>query len=116
MAWQIPWIGRRILVFLPDTLLKKGKKLIDVYMNDFKKIFNYYPKSVGSWFIDAYSLNYMYQKYHIVASSNCKDQYGTDGYTLWGGYWNQAYYPSKINSYMHAQNEKNQILFLFSEC
>jgi hypothetical protein len=34
---------------------------------------------------------------------------GTDGYTLWGGYWNQAYYPSKINSYMPAQNEENQI-------
>jgi hypothetical protein len=51
----------------------------------------------------------MYRKYHIVASANCKDQYGTDGYTLWGGYWNQAYYPSKINSYMPAQNEQNQI-------
>src|SRR5690606_36228927 len=43
------------------------------------------------------------------ASSNCKDQVGTDGYTLWGGYWNQAYYPSKINSYMPAQNAKNQL-------
>jgi hypothetical protein len=28
---------------------------------------------------------------------------------LWGGYWNQAYYPSKINAYMPAQNESNQI-------
>ncbi|HKG05033.1 MAG TPA: hypothetical protein VKB19_01175, partial [Pedobacter sp.] len=44
-----------------------------------------------------------------VASANCKDQVGTDGYTLWGGYWNQAYYPSRINSYMPAQNEKNQL-------
>jgi len=78
-------------------------------MNDFKDIFGYYPKSVGSWFIDAHTLNYLYEKYHIVASCNCKDQYGTDGYTLWGGYWNQAYYPSKINSYMPAQHEKNQI-------
>jgi len=51
----------------------------------------------------------MYEKYNIVASCNCKDQSGTDGYTLWGGYWNQAYYPSKINSYMPAQNEENQL-------
>ena len=29
---------------------------------------------------------------------------GTDGYTLWGGYWNQAYYPSRLNSYMPAQH------------
>ena len=84
------------------------EKIIDVYMTDFKKVFGYYPKSVASWFIDAHSLNYMYKKYKIVASANCKDQYGTDGYTLWGGYWNQAYYPSKINSYMPAQNAKNQ--------
>lgn len=87
---------------------KEREKIIDVYMTDFKKVFGYYPKSVASWFIDAHSLNYMYRKYKIVASANCKDQYGTDGYTLWGGYWNQAYYPSKLNSYMPAQNRKNQ--------
>jgi hypothetical protein len=84
-------------------------KLVDIYFEDFKTIFGYYPKSVGSWFIDEVSLNYMYEKYGIVASSNCRDQIGTDGYTLWGGYWNQAYYPSKFNSYMPAQNIKNQI-------
>jgi hypothetical protein len=78
-------------------------------MEDFRKIFGYYPKSVGSWFIDAHTLNYLYQKYGIIASCNCKDQVGTDGYTLWGGYWNQAYYPSKRNAYMPAQNESNQI-------
>lgn len=74
-----------------------------------KKIFGYYPKSVASWFIDTHTLNYLSEKYKIVASANCKDQYGTDGYTLWGGYWNQAYYPSKLNSYMPAQNKENQI-------
>jgi hypothetical protein len=111
LKWRgrYPWDWRANIGFSTGYTPKEREKLIDVYMADFKKIFGYYPKSVGSWFIDSYSLNYMYQKYHIVASSNCKDQYGTDGYTLWGGYWNQAYYPSKINSYMPAQNEKNQI-------
>ena len=88
---------------------KEREKLVDVYMEDFKQIFGYYPKSVGSWFIDAHTLNYMYEKYNIVASCNCKDQIGTDGYSMWGGYWNQAYYPSKKNAYMPAQNEENQI-------
>src|SRR5436190_16008261 len=78
-------------------------------MNDFKKIFGYYPKSVGSWFIDAHTLNYLYQKYKIVASCNCKDQWGTDGYTLWGGYWNQAYYPSRRNMFIPAQHAAEQI-------
>jgi hypothetical protein len=111
LKWRgrYPWDWRANIGFSTGYTPKEREKLIDVYMAGFKKIFGYYPRSVGSWFIDSYSLNYMYQKYHIVASSNCKDQYGTDGYTLWGGYWNQAYYPSKINSYMPAQHAANQI-------
>ncbi|MCA9240579.1 MAG: hypothetical protein KDA37_10280, partial [Planctomycetales bacterium] len=45
----------------------------------------------------------------VIASANCKDQVGTDGYTLWGGYWNQAYYPSRLNAYMPAQSAERQI-------
>lgn len=78
-------------------------------MEKFKEIFGNYPKSIGSWYIDAHTLNYMYEKYGIIASCNCKDQIGTDGYTLWGGYWNQAYYPSKRNGYMPAQTQEGQI-------
>ncbi|WP_316843930.1 hypothetical protein [Pedobacter psychrodurus] len=85
------------------------EKIIDVYFADFKKIFGYYPKSVASWVIDAHSLNYMYDKYKIIASANCKDQVGTDGFTLWGGYWNQAYYPSRVNAYMPAQHAEKQL-------
>ena len=111
MVWRgrYPWDWHADVGFSTGYTPEEREKLVDVYMNDFRKIFGYYPKSVGSWFIDAHTLNYMYQKYGIVASCNCKDQVGTDGYTMWGGYWNQAYYPSKINSYMPAQNEKNQI-------
>jgi hypothetical protein len=110
LKWRgrYPWDWRADVGFSTGYTPEEREKLIDAYMKDFKNIFGYYPKSVGSWFIDAHSLNYMYGKYKIVASSNCKDQLGTDGYTLWGGYWNQAYYPSKINSYMPAQTEANQ--------
>jgi len=111
LKWRgrYPWDWRANIGFSTGYTPREREKLIDVYMADFKKIFGYYPKSIASWFIDAHSLSYMYQKYHIVASGNCKDQYGTDGYTLWGGYWNQAYYPSRINSYMPAQHQQNQI-------
>lgn len=111
----LPWRGRFPWDWHADVGFSTGytpverEKIVDVYMRDFKAIFGYYPKSVGSWFIDTHTLNYLYDNYKIVASSNCKDQYGTDGYTLWGGYWNQAYYPSRVNSYMPAQNEKNQL-------
>jgi hypothetical protein len=106
---RYPWDWRANIGFSTGYSPEEREKLADVYMNDFKFIFGYYPQSVGSWFIDAHTLQYLYQKYHITASCNCKDQYGTDGYTLWGGYWNQAYYPSKVNAYMPAQHDTAQI-------
>lgn len=111
MKWRgrYPWDWRANIGFSTGYAPAEREQLIDTYMHDFKKIFGYYPKSVASWFIDAHSLQYMYKKYRIVASANCKDQYGTDGYTLWGGYWNQAYYPSQVNAYMPAQHAEQQI-------
>jgi len=111
LKWRgnAPWDSRADVDFTTGYTPQEREKLVDVYMRDFKKIFGYYPKSVGSWFIDAHTLNYLYKKYGIVASCNCKDQIGTDGYTLWGGYWNQAYYPSLKNAYMPSQNAQNQI-------
>ena len=111
LPWRgrYPWDWHANIGFTTGYTPDEREKMADVYMNDFKNIFGYYPKSVASWFIDAHTLNYLYEKYHIIASANCKDQYGTDGYTLWGGYWNQAYYPSKVNSYMPAQHAGNQI-------
>lgn len=110
LKWRgrYPWDWHAHVGFSTGYSPKERELLADVYMQDFKKIFGYYPKSVASWFIDAHTLNYLYEKYKIVASANCKDQLGTDGYTLWGGYWNQAYYPSKINAYMPAQTRENQ--------
>lgn len=103
------WVSTANIAFTPGYTQPEREKLVDVYMAKFKEIYGKYPKSVGSWFIDSYTLEYMYNKYGIVASCNCKDQVGTDGYTLWGGYWNQAYYPSRINAYMPAQTEDGQI-------
>jgi len=103
------WVSHANIAFSTGYTPNERERLVDVYMEKFKEIYGYYPKSVGSWFIDAHTLSYMYEKYGIVASSNCKDQIGTDGYTLWGGYWNQAYYPSRYNAYMPAQTVENQI-------
>lgn len=111
LKWRgrYPWDWHADVGFSTGYTPEEREKIVDVYMADFKAIFGYYPRSVASWFIDAHTLNYMYDKYGIVASANCKDQYGTDGYTLWGGYWNQAYYPSRLNSYMPAQHAAQQL-------
>ena len=111
LKWRgrYPWDWHANVGFATGYTPKERETLVDVYMAKFKEIFGYYPKSVGSWFIDAHTLAYMHEKYGIVASCNCRDQYGTDGYTLWGGYWNQAYYPSRVNAYMPAQTKSGQI-------
>lgn len=111
LSWRgrYPWDWHANVGFVSGYTPTEREKLVDVYMADFREIFGHYPNSMASWFIDAQSLAYMHEKYGIVASANCKDQVGTDGYTLWGGYWNQAYYPSKVNAYMPAQTEAGQI-------
>ena len=103
------WDSTANVGFSPGYTPDERRKLVDVYMADFKAIFGQYPRTVGSWFIDEVTLEYMSKRYGIIASCNCKDQIGTDGYTLWGSYWNQAYYPSKLNAYMPAQTKAGQI-------
>ena len=111
MNWRgrYPWDWHANVGFATGYNPEERERLVDVYMEKFHSIFGIYPASVGSWFIDAHTLGYLYDRYHIVSSCNCKDQYGTDGYTLWGGYWNQAYYPSRLNAYMPAQTREGQI-------
>ena len=111
MTWRgrYPWDWHANVGFATGYTPEERERLVDTYMNRFHEIFGSYPESVGSWSIDAHALQYFSVKYGITASCNCKDQYGTDGYTLWGGYWNQAYYPSRVNAYMPAQTSEGQI-------
>ena len=111
LTWRgrFPWDWHAHCDFAFGYTPSERQRLIDVLMRDFEATFGYLPRSVGSWFIDAHSLGYLADRYGVIASCNCKDQVGTDGYTAWGGYWNQAYYPSRKNAFMPAQNEANQI-------
>jgi hypothetical protein len=111
LVWRgrYPWDWHAHVGFSPGYTPAERERLADVYMADFKAIFGRYPESVGSWFIDEHTLGYLAERYGVIASCNCKDQVGTDGYTLWGGYWNQAYYPSRVNAYMPAQDAAAQL-------
>lgn len=111
IAWRgrFPWDWHSHVGFSVGYSKEEREKLCDEVMRLFKSIFGRYPASVGSWMIDAHTLQYLAQKYGVSASCNCKDQWGTDGYTLWGGYYGQAYYPSKNNAYAPAQAMENQI-------
>lgn len=111
LKWRgrYPWDWHVNVGFTHGYAVDERKKLMDVYMAKFKEVFGKLPKSAGCWIIDAPTLNYLHDEYGIEAACNCKDQSGTDGYTLWGGYWNQAYYPSRLNAYMPAQTAERQL-------
>lgn len=111
LEWRgrFPWDWHCEVGFLIGYTPDERRKLIDKAFEKFREVFGCYPEVVGSWHIDAFSLEYMAGKYHIVASCNCKNQIGTDGYTIWGGYYGGAYYPSKYNMLCPAQTPENQI-------
>lgn len=83
------------------------RRLADTYMKNFRQVFGIYPQSVGSWIIDSTMLDYLKKKYNVSAAVICREQYGTDGYNLWGG--GNSYYPSRKNIFMPAQTEDMQI-------
>ncbi|MBQ7393504.1 MAG: hypothetical protein IJV89_04045 [Lentisphaeria bacterium] len=114
-ACGIPWRGRYpwdwfTNVGFPVAYTPRERELLaDEFIRLFREKFGFTPRSMGSWFFDAHLLGYLADKYNIEAACNCKDQWGTDGYTLWGGYWANGYYPCRKNSYLPAQTLAEQI-------
>lgn len=113
----LPWRGREgwtwdwhiVPGFSMAYTNEERKLLIDTAMNDFKEIYGYFPKTVASWLLDSFTVTYLAEHYHISAMGICRDQTNTDAYTLVGGYFNQAYYPSKVNMFTPAQTEEYQV-------
>ena len=114
-AANLTWRGRYSWDWHTDTGFSVGytkeerEKLIDVLFSKFHEVFGFYPKTFGSWLFDSHTANYAYDRYKIDALMNCKEQFGTDGYTLWGGYYGQGYYPNRKNVFLPATEEENRL-------
>ena len=105
-GWKWDWFIKP--GFSVSYTLKEREALIDEAMRKFKEVFGYYPRTVGSWLLDTHTVNYLCDNYDINALCYCRDQINTDAYTFVGGYFNQAYYPSKKNIFTPAQTAENQ--------
>jgi hypothetical protein len=111
-AVGIPWRGRPGYDwdwyvnpgFLPAYTLDQREALIDEAFRLFKEIFGFYPKVAGSWLLDSHSVAYMSEKYDLDAICICREQWGVDAYTLWGGYYNGGYFPARNNMLCPAQS------------
>lgn len=111
LVWRgrFPWDWHTDCGFPVGYTKEERKVLIDTLYTKFKSIFGYYPRIFGSWLFDSYTARYISDIYGADACCNCKEQYGTDGYTLWGGYYGQGYYPSKKNVFFPAGSKENQL-------
>ena len=111
----LPWRGRwpwdyHVNVGFPQGYEPEQRRLlVDEFMRLYHEIFRACPKSMGSWMLDCVTLRHLEQRYGISAACICRDQYGNDGYSLWGGYYSHAYYPSVNNMLSPAQTLENQI-------
>ena len=88
---------------------EQRERLIDVLYEKFREEFGYYPRVFGSWLFDSHTVRYLTDTYGADALCNCKEQFGTDGYTLWGGYYGQGYYPRRSNVFLPALTEEERI-------
>jgi len=102
-----PWDDPKA-IFLSGYSQSDRKRLINTLFSRFKDEFGFYPSSVGAWWIDSYSLNYMKEKYDIRAALIVADQQTTDDYGVWGQWWGVPYYPSKTNILVPAQDLKGK--------
>jgi len=72
---------------------------VNNYISAFKHIFNYYPTLVESYYIDAYTLNYISLRFPFVKGciAYVNHEIYTDGFRSAGAYY-MPYYPSKYNT------------------
>ena len=112
---QVPYLmgkgdwARPDKVFLSGYTPNERKRMTDKLMESFRLKLGKYPKSVGVWYIDAYSQDYLVNKYGITAILDCTDQYTTDKYQIWGKPWGVPFDPSVFNPLVPSQNSSDKL-------
>lgn len=95
--------------YSPGYEPEERERLVDAYMADFFAVFGCFPTSIGSWVLDEVTVAYARQRYGVSAACICRDQMGVDGFTLWGGWPNGVYLPSRHNIFIPASTEESRL-------
>lgn len=103
------WDWHIVPGFLMAYTHEERKLLIDELFRLFREKFGRHPESVGSWLIDAWSMDYMVRTYGVKGFGICREQDNTDAYGLRGGYSNGLYYPSRKNMLSAAVDMENAV-------
>ncbi|MBI4091775.1 MAG: hypothetical protein HY427_01020 [Candidatus Levybacteria bacterium] len=100
-------------LFLSGYKQEDRKKLIDKVFSEFKSKFGNYPKSVGGWWVDSFSLSHMKEKYGITGVLGISDQFDLDNYQVWGTPFSIPFYPSRIHAGIPAQDSSKLDIVTF---
>jgi hypothetical protein len=87
--------------------IKDRQKIIDTYMERFFSVFGFYPKFSTAWVMDTDTVNYMNEKYGLLAHQITREQWGTDSYTLSGGPVHYPYFASENWLFAKSENQDN---------
>lgn len=101
--------ARPDMVFFSGYRITERERLADRIFEEFRKNFDYYPKTVGAWYIDPYTLEYVVNKYGVTATVMVADQYDTDAQRFWGKPWGTPFYPRRFNNLMPASTIENKL-------
>lgn len=91
-------------VFLSAYSRSERIRLTDALFEEYKSNFGKYPKSVGAWWIDSYSSDYMVDKYGIQTAMIVADQRTTDSYGVWGQWWGVPFVAKSQNILVPERN------------
>lgn len=80
-------------------------KIIDTTMVLFKRQFGKYPTTTAGWMIDTYSAEHLSKTYGVKNHEITREQWGTDGYALYGGSILSVFIPSKRWIFMPGSTE-----------
>jgi len=96
-------------VFLSGYNPKERILLLETAFAQFNEIFGRFPQTVGAWHIDPFSADFVSRQYGVVAILVCADQFSTDGYRIWGGWWGVPFFPSSKNLLVPASSKKDKL-------
>lgn len=100
--------------YRPDKVFLSGYspadriKLVDTYFSQYRKIFGKSPQTVGAWYIDAPTQEYL-GKLGVTTALTLSDQFNTDAASIWGKYFAMPFYPSRRSSLEPAKNQSDKI-------
>lgn len=95
-------------IFLSGYSLSEREILLKKYFDVFKEKFGENPKSIGVWYLDPFSLNYVADNYGVSGFVSVADQFDTDGQRYWGKPWGTPFYSQKYDTLAPANNLANK--------